>query len=177
MLQVLRCFIAADAEPDLENNKIAKIFRKYFRMTETYEEGHFTCACWQAFCHPLLLVLVIIELSDLVFALDSIPAIFAVSTDPFIVYTSNVFAILGLRALYFALAGIIHRFCYLKYGLSLVLVFIGAKMVINAAFDAKIISTEVALFVTFLIIAGSIGFSLFRTAGEKKCAPVEQDKE
>ena len=75
------------------------------------------------------MVLVVIELADLVFALDSIPAIFAVSQDPFIVYTSNVFAILGLRALYFALAGIIHRFKYLKYGLSLVLVFIGTKMI------------------------------------------------
>ena len=79
---------------------------------------------------PMLLVLVMIEATDLMFALDSVPAIFAVTDDPFIVYTSNVFAILGLRSLYFALAGIIHRFSYLKYGLSLVLVFIGTKMIL-----------------------------------------------
>lgn len=163
----IRMLMAADAEPDLENNRIARFFRSHFRVTENYEEGHFIVRRnGLLYATPLLVVLVIVELTDLVFALDSIPAIFAVSTDPFIVYTSNVFAILGLRALYFALAGIIHRFRYLKYGLSLVLVFIGAKMVLNAAFDAKIISTEIALLVTLIIIAGSIIISLARTKGE-----------
>lgn len=164
----IRMLMAADAEPDLDNNKVALFFRRHMRVTEGYEDGHFVVRR-NGLLHatPLLIVLVIIELSDLVFALDSIPAIFAISTDPFIVYTSNVFAILGLRALYFALAGIIHRFHYLKYGLSLVLVFIGSKMVLNAAFDTKVISTEVALLTTFCIIAGSIVISLMRTKGEK----------
>src|SRR5690606_5782442 len=102
-------------------------------------------------------------ITDVVFALDSIPAIFAITTDPFIVYTSNVFAILGLRALYFALAGVIHRFHYLKYGLSLVLVVVGAKMVLNAWFGTKVIPTEVALLITALLVGGSICFSMWKT--------------
>ncbi|MFI3271280.1 MAG: TerC family protein [Pseudomonadota bacterium] len=165
----IKMLLASGDEPDLSKNKVAAFFRKHCRMTEGYEDGRFMVRR-DGLLHvtPLLVVLVIVELSDLVFALDSIPAIFAVSTDPFIVYTSNVFAILGLRALYFALAGIIHRFRYLKYGLSLVLVFIGAKMVINAAFDAKIIPTEMALLATFVIIAGSMAISLMRTAPQEE---------
>src|SRR5690606_15636160 len=104
-------------------------------------------------------------ITDVVFALDSIPAIFAITTDPFIVYTSNVFAILGLRALYFALAGIIHRFHYLKYGLSLVLVVVGTKMVLNAWFGTKVIPTEIALLITAVLIAGSMFFSMWKTRG------------
>ncbi len=162
----IKMLLAADSEPDLSGNRVVRLFRRHFRLTEGYEGGHFVVRK-NGLLHatPLLVVLVIIEFSDLVFALDSIPAIFAVSTDPFIVYTSNVFAILGLRALYFALAGVIHRFRYLKYGLSLVLVFIGGKMIVNAAFDAKIISTGVALLVTFAIIAGSMLISMLKTRG------------
>src|SRR5690606_34430759 len=112
---------------------------------------------------PLLVVLILVEITDVVFALDSIPAIFAITTDPFIVYTSNVFAILGLRALYFALAGIIHRFHYLKYGLSLVLVLVGLKMVLNAWFGTTVIPTEIALLITAVLIAGSIFISMWKT--------------
>jgi tellurite resistance protein TerC len=173
----IKMLLAADSEPDLSGNRVVRLFRRRFRLTEGYEGGHFVVRK-NGLLHatPLLVVLVIIEFSDLVFALDSIPAIFAVSTDPFIVYTSNVFAILGLRALYFALAGVIHRFRYLKYGLSLVLVFIGGKMIVNAAFDAKIISTGAALLVTFGIIAGSMFISVLKTRGageaEKAALPL-----
>jgi tellurite resistance protein TerC len=105
-----------------------------------------------------------VEFSDLVFALDSIPAIFAITKDPFLVYTSNVFAILGLRALFFALTGVIHRFHYLKYGLSIVLVVVGLKMLINGYFG-PVIPTEWALLLTLAILGGSVALSLHRTRG------------
>lgn len=119
-------------------------------------------------------MLVLIEFTDLVFAVDSIPAIFAITQDPFIVYTANVFAILGLRALYFALAGIIHRFHYLKYALSLVLVVVGGKMILNGIFGEKVVPTEIALAVTALLILGSIIISLIKTRGraEPASAPI-----
>lgn len=161
----IKMLVAANSVPDVEGGIVARIFRRVFPVTDDFEGSRFMVRRnGKLYATPLLMVLVIIEIADLVFALDSIPAIFAVSQDPFIVYTSNVFAILGLRALYFALAGIIHRFKYLKYGLSLVLVFIGAKMILNAWFDAKIISTEVALMATAAIIAGSIGISVVKTS-------------
>jgi tellurite resistance protein TerC len=106
-----------------------------------------------------------IGFTDLVFAVDSIPAIIAITTDPFMVYTSNVFAILGLRALYFALAGIVPRFIYLKYALSLVLVVIGFKMIANYFYGGKFVPTELALLVTVVLIGGSIVLSLIRTRG------------
>ncbi|HBW16299.1 MAG TPA: hypothetical protein DEF41_09255 [Desulfovibrio sp.] len=163
----VKMLLAADSEPDMAGNVVTRTFRRLFPMTEGYDGNHFMVRrAGKLYATPLLMVLTIIEFTDLVFALDSIPAIFAVSRDPFIVYTSNVFAILGLRALYFALAGIIHRFRYLKYGLSLVLVFIGAKMIINAWFAAKIIPTDVALLVTALIIGGSMVVSVIKTRSE-----------
>jgi tellurite resistance protein TerC len=112
----------------------------------------------------LFLALVLIEFADLVFAVDSVPAIFAITQDPFIVYTSNIFAILGLRALYFALAAMIHRFRYLKYALALVLVFIGGKIfLVNIV--GKIPPTF-SLSVTLALLAGGVLFSLWRTARE-----------
>ena len=160
----IKMLLAANSEPDIEGNIVVRAFKKMFPVTNEFEGNSFIVRReGKLYATPLLMVLVVIELADLVFALDSIPAIFAVSQDPFIVYTSNVFAILGLRALYFALAGIIHRFRYLKYGLSLVLVFIGAKMILNAWFATKIISIEVALLVTAVIIAGSIIISVIKT--------------
>ena len=160
----IKMLIAANSEPDIEGNIVVRAFKKIFRVTSDFEGNSFIVRReGKLYATPLLMVLVVIELADLVFALDSIPAIFAVSQDPFIVYTSNVFAILGLRALYFALAGIIHRFRYLKYGLSLILVFIGAKMILNAWFNAKIISIELALLVTAVIIAASIIISIIKT--------------
>ena len=115
------------------------------------------------FATPLFLALVLIELADLVFAVDSVPAIFAITQDPFIVYTSNIFAILGLRALYFALAAMIHRFKYLKYALALVLIFIGAKIFLVGIIGK--IPPVVSLSVTFGLILGGVLFSLAKTRG------------
>jgi tellurite resistance protein TerC len=150
-------------KPDMEGNRLVRLIRRHFRVTEDYD-GHkfFTRREGMLYLTPLMVVLILVEVTDVVFALDSIPAIFAITIDPFIVYTSNVFAILGLRALYFALVGVIHRFHYLKYGLSLVLMVVGAKMLINAAFG-HVIPTEAALLVTALLIGGSILVSIVKT--------------
>ena len=162
----VKMLVAVGEEPDLENNRVNNFMRRHFRVTDDYVGSHFVVKQnGVRYITPLLIVLMMVELSDVVFALDSIPAIFAVTTDPFIVFSSNVFAILGLRALYFALAGIIHRFHYLKYGLSLVLVVIGAKMILNAWFERAVIPIEVALLITLVLIAGSIFVSMWKTRG------------
>ncbi len=161
----IKMLATINQEPDMANNRIATFMRRHFRITEDFEGERF----WVKrdgllFMTPMFMVLVIVEISDLIFAIDSIPAILAISTDTFIVYSSNVFAILGLRALYFALAGVIHRFHYLKYGLSFVLVLVGCKMTVNTWFEQKIISTELALAITALLIGGSMLYSMYRTA-------------
>jgi tellurite resistance protein TerC len=162
----IKMIMAASAEPDLERNRVVNFIRRHFRVTEGYEgQRFFIRRNGQFYITPLLIVLVLIELTDLVFALDSIPAIFAVSQDPFIVYTANVFAILGLRSMYFALAGIIHRFEYLKYGLSIVLIVVGAKMIVNGIYGEKVVPTEYALLVTAGLIFGSMILSLIKTRG------------
>src|SRR5690625_454394 len=156
--------VTVDEEPDLEKNRVARFMRQHFRVTADFVGHHFfTRQNGLLYITPLFIVLVLVELSDIVFALDSIPAIFAITTDPFIIYTSNVFAILGLRALYFAIAGIIDRFHYLKYGLSLILLVVGVKMIVNAWFDKNVLSTEAALLLTALLIVGSIGYSLIKS--------------
>ena len=163
----VKMLITVGQEPNLDENRINRFMRRHFRVTEGFEGRKFHVRRdGVLFITPLLIVLVLIEFTDVVFALDSIPAIFAITTDPFIVYTSNVFAILGLRALYFALAGIIHRFHYLKYGLSLVLVVVGGKMIVNAWFGEKIVPTEMALLITSGIIAASMLFSMLKTRAE-----------
>ena len=114
----------------------------------------------------MLLCLILVEIADLVFAIDSVPAIFAITPDPFIVYTSNIFAILGLRALYFALAAMVHRFHYLKYALALVLIFIGAKIFLgDFMFDGKV-PASISLAVTGGLLAAGIVFSLFKTRNQ-----------
>jgi tellurite resistance protein TerC len=160
----IKMLLAAGAEPDLANNRILGFMRRRLRVTESYEGTKFfvrrDARLWVT---PLFLVVMLIEVCDVVFAVDSIPAIFAVTQDSFIVFTSNVFAVLGLRALYFALAGLVHRFHYLKYGLSLVLVVIGVKMLIVDFFP---VPTWLALVITGLLIGGSIAISLLRPAPE-----------
>lgn len=164
----IKMLIAADAEPDLANNRVLNFVRKRFKVTDGYrEQRFFVKENGVKMMTPLFLVLILIEITDVIFAVDSIPAIFAITTDPFIVLTSNIFAILGLRALYFALAAIIHRFHYLKYGLSLILCFIGVKMIVNHYFASKVISTELSLAVTVLVIALSIVVSLIKTKNKK----------
>lgn len=163
VLTGIKMLIAAEAEPDLDRNRLIRFVRARFRLTSDYRGSRFFVReDGKIFATPLFLVLVLIEFSDLVFAIDSIPAIFAVSQDPFIVYTANVFAILGLRALYFALAGVVGRFRYLKYALSLVLLVVGAKMIANGAFGEKVVPVELALLLTVLLIGGSILLSILR---------------
>lgn len=168
LLTGAKMLITVNQEPDLENNRLNRLIRRHFRVTESFEGSKFfTRRDGVLYLTPLMVVLILVEVTDVVFALDSIPAIFAITTDPFIVYTSNVFAILGLRALYFALVGIIHRFHYLKYGLSLVLMLVGGKMIVNAAFG-KVIPTEAALLLTATLIGGSMIVSMVKTRGLPK---------
>lgn len=125
-------------EPD--KNILVRLFKKFFPVTEKMHDGKFFVKInAKTFATPLFVVLLVVEFTDLIFAVDSIPAILAVSTDTFIIFTSNVFAILGLRALYFALAGITKYFHYLKYGLSAILVFVGVKMVIVDIYKIPIV--------------------------------------
>ncbi|WP_051445434.1 TerC family protein [Desulfocurvus vexinensis] len=160
----IKMLVTVGQEPDMEKNRINLFMRRHFRVTEGFEGRRFFVRRGGAlYLTPLFVVLVLIEFTDVLFALDSIPAIFAITTDPFIVYTSNVFAILGLRALYFALAGIIHRFHYLKYGLSLVLVLVGAKMLVNAWFGGPVVPTQATLGLTVAILGGSMLFSVLKT--------------
>ncbi|HUX78182.1 MAG TPA: TerC/Alx family metal homeostasis membrane protein [Alphaproteobacteria bacterium] len=157
----LKMLWAINTQPDLDNNKVIQWLYKHLSITSDYKGEKF----WiykkdKIVFTPLFPVLILIEISDLIFAVDSIPAIFAISKNPFIVYTSNVFAILGLRALYFALADIIHRFIYLKYGLSIILILIGLKMILNGVFGEEFIPTHYALLATAILLAGSIILSL-----------------
>jgi tellurite resistance protein TerC len=143
-----------------ERNPIFRLFKRFVPSVDGYREGRFVVVeNGKRYATPLLLVLVAIEATDLVFAVDSIPAIFAVTTDPFIVYTSNIFAILGLRALYFALAGMMAKFHYLKVGLSLVLVFVGAKMLLAGVYKVPI---AVSLGFIVALLGGSVVASLLR---------------
>ncbi len=122
----------------------------------------------KTFVTPLFLALIMVEIADLIFAVDSIPAIFAITTDPFIVYTSNIFAILGLRALYFALAALIHRFAYLKYALAAVLVFVGSKIFLADMLGIAKIPPSISLGITVAILLTGIVGSLFATRNDKK---------
>ncbi|MCA0445143.1 MAG: TerC family protein [Bacteroidetes bacterium] len=161
--------IQSDEQMDPEKNPIVKLFRKYFPVTKDYVGNRFfTKIDGKTFATPLFVVVLVIEITDLVFAVDSIPAIFAITTNPFIVYTSNVFAILGLRSLYFALSGIMDLFHYLKYGLALILVFVGTKMMIVDLFKIPIM---VSLLVVVGILAASVILSLLhkpKSAGLQK---------
>lgn len=152
-----------------EKNPVVNLFRKILPITKGYEGAKFFLRTrGKLVATPLVIVLIVIETTDLVFALDSIPAIFAITTDPFIVYTSNVFAILGLRALYFLLAGAMGTFRYLKIGLSLVLGFVGVKMII-AAFDIKI-PIALSLGVIAVILTVSIVTSLLANRRDARAA-------
>jgi tellurite resistance protein TerC len=123
------------------------------------------------FATPLFLCLVLVEIADVIFAIDSVPAIFAITPDPFIVYTSNIFAILGLRALYFALAAMVHRFHYLKYALALVLIFIGAKIFLGDWLWGGKMPAEISLSVTAALLVGGVVFSLWKTRQPAVSAP------
>lgn len=150
---------------NIEKNPLVKYVRKFIPVTTDYFNSHFLIKLnnkWHA--TPLLLVLILIEVTDLIFAVDSIPAILAITQDPFIVYTSNVFAILGLRSLYFALAGSLKYFTYLHTGLALILVFVGIKMLIS---DFYKLNPFLSLGIIGVILAGSIAASFIWPAKAK----------
>ena len=161
----IKLLLQNDDEIHPERNPAFRLFKRMVRSVSEFHGGRFFLlknGKWYA--TPLLLVLVSVEVTDVIFALDSIPAIFAVTSDPFIVYTSNIFAILGLRSLYFLLAGVMHKFQYLKIGLALVLAFVGAKMVLTDLYKIPILTS---LGVVAALIAGSVILSLLRPDKEK----------
>jgi tellurite resistance protein TerC len=155
----IRMFTQKETDLHPEDNPIVKLVTRFVPITRHYEEDRFfTRVNGRRTGTLLLLVLVIVEVTDLVFAVDSIPAIFAVTLDTFIVYTSNVFAILGLRSLYFLLAGVVEKFHYLKIGLAIVLTFIGTKMLVGAA--GLKIPTQISLAVVALVLSSSVVASM-----------------
>lgn len=148
----IKMSIKEDKEMDPEKNIVLRVFKRFFPVTHEYDgEKFFTKIKGQYLATPLFIVLLVVETTDIVFAVDSIPAIFAVTLDPFIVFTSNIFAILGLRALYFALSGVMEKFKYLVYGLSFILVFIGIKMLISSVYKVPIAVTLATIIVVLLV--------------------------
>jgi tellurite resistance protein TerC len=158
LLTGVKMLLFAKQEPDLGRNPLLRWMRGHMRITdEHHEERFFVTRNGMLYATPLFVVLALVEFTDLIFAVDSIPAIFAITGDPFIVFTSNIFAILGLRAMYFLLADMAERFHLLKYGLAVVLMFIGVKMLL---LDAYKIPVAIALGVVALILLGSVVASL-----------------
>jgi tellurite resistance protein TerC len=161
---------AADKAYDVESNPLLRFMRRRFRVTDRLHGQSFFVRLPDArtgrlalHLTPLFLVLVLVNVADVIFAVDSVPAIFAVTTDTYIVFTSNIFAILGLRALYFALAAMIDRFAYLKYALAAVLIFIGSKIVVADMLGIAKIPPAISLGVTFAILIAGVAYSLWRT--------------
>ena len=172
MLTGVKMLFAIDDKPDIANNPVLRFLRSRMNVTdEIHGESFFVQKPGPAgnklvwFATPLFLCLVLVEIADVIFAIDSVPAIFAITPDPFIVYTSNIFAILGLRALYFALAAMVHRFHYLKYALAFVLIFIGSKIFLGDWLWNGKMPAEISLGVTAALLAGGVLFSLWKTRG------------
>ncbi|PWC31818.1 TerC family protein [Azospirillum sp. TSO22-1] len=169
----IKMLVVADSTPDIAGNPVLRFLSRRMNVTPDLHGNRFFVKApspadparqiWWA--TPLFLALVLVETADLIFAVDSVPAIFAITTDPYIVYTSNIFAILGLRALYFALAAMVHRFRYLKYALAGVLVFVGGKIFWTQLYGKP--DPMVSLSVTFALLAGGVAVSLLRTRKEE----------
>ncbi len=153
----IKLFFQDEAEIHPEKNPVLRLFRRFVPVTKDYVDNKFFVRRPGLYATPLFVVLLVVETTDLLFAVDSIPAILAITRDAFIVYTSNVFAILGLRSMYFALAGMMEMFRYLHYGLSLVLVFVGAKMLLSHYFE---IPTHLALAAVAGVLAISVVASM-----------------
>ena len=175
VLTGIKMLMAGDEEPDIEKNRVVRLVRKFIPVTNELHGHRFFVKApsqrtgrlvWTA--TPLFLALVTIEIIDIVFAVDSVPAVFAITQDPFIVYTSNIFAILGLRALYFALAAAVHRFHYLKYALALVLIVVGAKIYWSHLIGP--VDSLVSLGLTVGLLGGGVIVSLWRTRSEDAAA-------
>jgi tellurite resistance protein TerC len=154
----IKMFLSRKKAVDIARNPLIRLVRRLLPVSDTYYDARFTVLCdGRRLLTPLTLVLIMIEITDVLFAVDSIPAIFGITRDPFIVYTSNVCAILGLRSLYFLLAGVVDKFVYLNPALAIILSFIGAKMLLA---DVYHISTAVSLGVVGLVLLAAIGLSL-----------------
>jgi tellurite resistance protein TerC len=176
----VKMILFVDQEYDIASNPVLRLLRGRVNLTSELHGERF----WVRMTHPdtgrmtlfmtpLLLALIMVEIADVIFAVDSVPAIFAITTDPFIVYTSNIFAILGLRALYFALAAMIHRFHYLKYALGAVLIFIGSKIFLADLLGLEKIPPAISLAVTFLILIAGVIWSLWKTRAGLETAAAE----
>jgi len=164
----IKMLVVKEGEADVSKNPVVRVLSRVLRVTPQLHgqrflvrQPHPVTGKMVLWVTPLFLALVVINIADLVFAVDSVPAIFAITTDTYIVFTANIMAILGLRALYFALAAMVHRFEYLKYALALVLVFIGAKIFWNYFFGK--LDPAISLAVTLAIIGGGIAYSLWKT--------------
>lgn len=162
----IKMLFIKEADPDIANNPLLKFMRRKLRVTDTLHGEHFfvrqqdSTGKTNTYVTPLLIALLMVEIADIVFAVDSVPAIFAITTDPYIVYTSNIFAILGLRALYFALAAIIHKFHHLKTAMALVLIFIGGKVFAADLLGIDKVPPAISLGVTVLLLGGGVVASL-----------------
>jgi tellurite resistance protein TerC len=169
ILTGVRMLMQKDERIEPEKNPIVRLARRVLPFSKSYDGAHFTTrtGTGRLLATPLVLVLLVVEWSDLVFAIDSIPAIFAITRDPFLVYSSNVFAILGLRALFFVLAGMMDRFVYLKQGVALILVFVGGKMALSAWLHLPILLSLAAIVLT---LGASVGLSLWRSGREARQA-------
>jgi tellurite resistance protein TerC len=163
----IRMFNEKDAPVDLERNPVVRLARRFLPFSDSYDGTRFFTRTVRGklLGTPLLLVLLVVEWSDLVFAIDSIPAIFAITRDPFLVYSSNIFAILGLRALFFVLASMLDKFVYLKPGVAFILVFVGLKMTLSAWIH---IPTLLSLLVIVATLAIAVGLSLRHSAREQE---------
>ncbi|MFZ4542045.1 MAG: TerC family protein [Rickettsiales bacterium] len=166
----IKMLFGTDEEHDISSNPVIRFVKKYMRVTNDLHGNKFFVRQIDAntgkrssFATPLFMALVVVEFVDLIFAIDSVPAIFAVTTDEYIIYTSNIFAILGLRALYFALSAMLHRFEYLKYSLSAVLIFIGGKVIVPGLFGFEKVPSSISLSVTIGLLAVGVIYSLHRT--------------
>jgi tellurite resistance protein TerC len=160
----IKLFRQQDAGIEPENNPVLRLFRRWARVTQDYEGNKFVVRRAGLYATPLLAVLVVVETTDLLFAIDSIPAVLAITLKPFIVYTSNVFAVLGLRSMYFVLAAMMELFHYLHYGLAVVLIFIGAKMMASNYYQ---IPTGVALGVVAGVLLVSVLASLLHPRSQE----------
>ena len=174
----VKMMVMVDHVPDIASNPVLKFMKRRLNVTDDLHGDRFWVKLPHArsgklvwFATPLFLCLALVEIADLVFAIDSVPAIFAITPDPFIVYTSNIFAILGLRALYFALAAMVHRFHYLKYALALVLIFIGAKIFLGDLVFGGKVPAEISLGVTFGLLAAGVFYSLWKSRGQAPATP------
>ncbi len=163
----LKMMFGHDKDKNYKDSKVLKILRKIMPVTDTmHEEKFFIRNNKKLYATPLFAILLIIESSDILFAVDSIPAIFSISTDPFIVYTSNIFAILGLRSLYFVLSALQEKFKYVKFGVAIILMFTGVKL--GIAFFGLEIPIVASLITIFTVLVGSVIMSLIVTRKEEK---------